>query len=279
MTHEHFSTNIKHGATYAIQDLFSAKLKGDNLRSFISNWDQVIAGIQKVPEVSVLESMFFNQVKHSKAIAHDLQEYHRDEEGTDKKSYDFLVTAVRRYLDRERLESNRERLARNLGASCSSAAPAVGEKTGYIPKGYCVKWNKGTCTSDSCTYRHEKPPPKKDRSQSRPSPDRGRSPSRDKTGKNKKKQICKFWKRGRCNQGSECCFSHEGKQSRSPRAATLARPSSSGSKRKGSRSPGQGKDQSPPHVRKDQGAPGTADPHRGTKVNLILQKHPRPRFV
>ena len=97
-------------------------------------------------------------MKHSKAIAHDLQEYHRAEEGTDKKSYEFLVAAVRRYLDRERLESNRERVERNLGASSSNAATAVGEKTGYIPKGYCVKWNKGTCTNDSCTYKHEKPP-------------------------------------------------------------------------------------------------------------------------
>ena len=37
MMHEHFSTNIKHGATYSLQDLFSVKLKGDNLRGFISN--------------------------------------------------------------------------------------------------------------------------------------------------------------------------------------------------------------------------------------------------
>ena len=34
-----------------------------------------------------------------------------------------------------------------------------------------------------------------------------------------------------------------------------------------------------PHVRKDQGGPGTADPQRGIKVSLILQEHPRPRFV
>ena len=195
MMHEHFSTNIKHGATYALQDRFSVKLKGDNLRGFISNWDQVMAGIPKVPEVSVLETLCFNQVKNSKAIAHDLQEYHRAEEGSDKKTYEFLVAAVRRYLDRERLEPNRERVARTLGASSSSAAPAVGEKTGYIPKGYCAKWKKGTCTNDSCTYKHEKPPPKKDRSQSRPPSDKGRSPSRGKNDKSKKKQPCKFWNR------------------------------------------------------------------------------------
>ena len=48
MMHEYFSTNIKHGAAYALLDFFSVKLKGDNLRGFISNWDQVMAGIPKV---------------------------------------------------------------------------------------------------------------------------------------------------------------------------------------------------------------------------------------
>ena len=38
----------------------SVKLKGDNLRGSISNWDQVMAGIPKVPEASVLETLFFH---------------------------------------------------------------------------------------------------------------------------------------------------------------------------------------------------------------------------
>ena len=61
MLHDHFSTNMKHGPTYALQDLFSVRLKGDNLKTFISNRDQVLAGIQKVPEESVLETLFYNQ--------------------------------------------------------------------------------------------------------------------------------------------------------------------------------------------------------------------------
>ena len=37
MLHAHFSTNIKHGATYSLQDPFSMQLRGENLKSFISN--------------------------------------------------------------------------------------------------------------------------------------------------------------------------------------------------------------------------------------------------
>ena len=71
MLHDHSSTNM-HGSTYALQDLFSVHLKGENLKTFISNWDEVLAGIVKVPEESVLETLFYNQVKNCKAIAHDL---------------------------------------------------------------------------------------------------------------------------------------------------------------------------------------------------------------
>ena len=104
MLHDHFSTNIKHGATYALEDLFSVSLRNDNLRVFMASWDQVLAGITKVPGNDVLETLFYKHVKNSKSIAHDLNEYHRAEEGSEKHSYDFLLGAVRRHLDRERLE-------------------------------------------------------------------------------------------------------------------------------------------------------------------------------
>ena len=71
MLHHHVSTNIKHGATYA-------------------SWDQLLAGIIKVPGNDVLETLFYNQVKNSKSLAHDLNEYQRAEEGSEKHSYDFL---------------------------------------------------------------------------------------------------------------------------------------------------------------------------------------------
>ena len=197
----------------------------------------MIAGITKTLDDFVLETLFYQQVKSCRSISHDLQEYHRAEEGTPKKSYDFLVNAVRRYLERQRLEYNRDRLAHNLGApSSSTATPALEGKGKYVPKGYCISWCKtGSCSRDNCTYKHETPPekPGRPRSNTPKKTPRGRTQLRD------RQTACKFWKAGRCKKGSSCRFKHEGNPSKSPRAATPAR-TPPPRKRSGSRSPGRG---------------------------------------
>ena len=64
-----------------------------------------------------------------------MNEYHGAEEGTERRKYDFLVSAVRRHLDRERLETNRERVARNLSGAAKASTPAVGEKACFYTDG------------------------------------------------------------------------------------------------------------------------------------------------
>ena len=278
MLHDHFSTNIKHGATYALQDLFSVQLRGENLKSFISNWDQVLAGIVQTPDVSVLETLFYKQVKNCKAIQHDMNEYHRADEGTEKRNYSFLVSAVRRHLDRERLEANRDRVAKGLSGSGRPSAPAVEGKTGFIPKGYCVAWNKGGCSKDNCTYKHEVPKPR-DRSR-KPSKTRGRSNERSSSPrpKGKGKKICKFWKQGRCDRGADCKFLHEGSVGK-PRQATPARSASSENKnkkrnpknpkRKGSRSSSRSKSPKSPKSPKSKGSGASSSKPSPAAVCLV----------
>ena len=278
MLHDHFSTNIKQGATYALQDLFSVQLRGENLKSFISNWDQVLAGIVQTPEVSVLETLFYKQVKNCKAIQHDMNEYHRADEGTEKRNYSFLVSAVRRHLDRERLEANRDRVAKGLSGSGRPSAPAVEGKTGFIPKGYCVAWNKGGCSKDNCTYKHEVPKPR-DRSR-KPSKTRGRSNERSGSPrpKGKGKKICKFWKQGRCDRGADCKFLHEGSVGK-PRQATPARSASSENKnkkrnpknpkRKGSRSSSRSKSPKSPKSPKSKGSGASSSKPSPAAVCLV----------
>ena len=196
----------------------------------MSAWDQVRAGITHIPSNEILETLFYKQVKNSRSIAHDLNEYHRAEEGSEKHSYRFLLEAVRRHLDRERLGSNRDRVARNLAGSARASTPAVGDKQQFIPKAFCIKWNRGGCSDDNCKFKHEVPQPRQ--------PGRGRDPSRGSSrgrspsGKGDKSKVCKFWKQGRCNRGDDCKFKHEGKPGK-PRKATPARSGSNDSKGSG----------------------------------------------
>ena len=129
LRNEYFSTNAKHGSTYSLQDLFAVKLLSGNLRAFMTNWDTVLAGVPQWPDQSVLEYLFYTHVKFHKAISHDIAEYQRAEIGSDKHTYDFLVNAVRLQLELERLESNRERIARGLGTQ--TGKPSTGH--GYGP--------------------------------------------------------------------------------------------------------------------------------------------------
>ena len=45
MLNQHFRTNEELGALYLVADLLRVKLAGDDLTSFIHNWDAVIAGM------------------------------------------------------------------------------------------------------------------------------------------------------------------------------------------------------------------------------------------
>ena len=269
MMHAYFSTNIKHGATYALQDLLASSSK---VITFVGS--SVIGTKSWLVFPRCLKPVFWKPCSFTDCFAHDLQEDHRAEEGSEKKTYEFLLTAARRYLDRERLESNRERVARTLGASSSSAAPAVGEKTGYIPKGYCVKWNTGTCTNDSCTFKHGKPLPKKDRSQSRPSSERGRSPSRDRNGQKKKKTS--FGNKADAIEEANAVLVMRGNNPSRPVLPLLPGHPQMTRKDLGGRTAGvPAEARIVLQDRMDHGVPGIAAPQRGTKAKLRRLRHPQ----
>ena len=68
------------------------------------------------------------------------------------------MSAVRRHRDRERLETNRERVARNLSGAAKPSTPAVREKAGFIPRGFCVQWNKVVRTNMRFLPKETVPP-------------------------------------------------------------------------------------------------------------------------
>ena len=206
LVHEHLSTNIKHGATYAMEDLLNVRLVNDNLTSFMRSWEGVLAGMNaKTPDDSMLEALFYNQLKKSKQMQHHLNVYLSASEESAEHTYTYLIESVRQYLSRARLERNRERVARQNGGR--PAAPAA--ESQRVPKGLCIAFVKhGSCQRDNCTYKHEQP-------SSNP---RGRTPSRDakpkkgkgkgRTNSPKGKKECRFYPKGRCDRGKNCPFVH-----------------------------------------------------------------------
>ena len=80
---------LKYQAIYDLEDLMSVRLVNDDLKSFISKWDSVLAGMKKEPGQSVLEAYFHMAIKNFRPLNHDLALYDRAAEGTKEKAYDF----------------------------------------------------------------------------------------------------------------------------------------------------------------------------------------------
>ena len=51
--YEYFKTNEKLGSLYNFKALTSVALQGDNLEGFVSTWEMVLSGMDKVPEQQV----------------------------------------------------------------------------------------------------------------------------------------------------------------------------------------------------------------------------------
>ena len=211
MFHQHFATSIKHGSVYDIEDLMSVTLVNDDLKSFITRWDSVIAGMNMEVEDKWLEAYFHKNIKKFRPLSHDFAIYDRAPEGSAEKTYKFLITSARNYLERKRLDKMRDATKRSLSGGTSSAAPAASSSP---KKGPCWKFAKGECNDKNCRFRHET-----DTSPSKRGGGKGRGKSRSSSKSSSKSsgralspgsrsQVCNFWKAGKCRRGKECAFQH-----------------------------------------------------------------------
>ena len=217
---QYFRTNEEAGALYSTEDLLKVVLHGNDLMTFIQNWDSVIAGMKIVPERHVLKDIFLRQIRGCHKIKYDLDTYERAKDGSYDKSYEFLVQAVRDVLTRERLQSNRDRVARahnqKVGAPAPNANPGRARDPSAVK--YCYDFQKGKCTRDNCitSMRKTQDPQAKIRKEKK---GRGRSDSqgrdRDRSASRKRAELkkipCRFFKggQGKCTRGDNCAFSHE----------------------------------------------------------------------
>ena len=122
MFEQYFKTNEEAGALYGTEDLLQVRLQSDDLKSFLQNWDAVIAGMKRIPDENTLKDLFLRQLRKSRRMGYDLDVYDRSSDGSHHRSYAYLVQAVRDLLVRERLKLNRDRISKSNDMRYSTAA-------------------------------------------------------------------------------------------------------------------------------------------------------------
>ena len=65
MFEHYFTTNEEEGSLYSIEDLLKVQLCGDDLGTFIHNWESVIAGLNHQPEETTLRDILLRQVRNA----------------------------------------------------------------------------------------------------------------------------------------------------------------------------------------------------------------------
>ena len=81
-----------------MEDLLKVKLNGDDLSTFIHNWESVIAGLNHQPEETTLRDILLRELRSSNKRKFDFEVYDRAEEGDEKDTYDYLVKCVKELL-------------------------------------------------------------------------------------------------------------------------------------------------------------------------------------
>ena len=244
---QYFKTNEEVGSLYSVEDLLKVNLLGDDLSSFIHNWESVIAGMSHVPDEVTQRDILLRQIRKSTKMKYDLEIYDRAKEGSKEHSYGFLVQSIKDLLTRERMGKNRDRIAKSHGDKYGAPAPTKPGGGNTRPpsrggrgrsssrdsgrssvrsrsssrssspkssKAICYDFQKGKCTrGDKCKYLHKA---------------RSQSPKTDKPNKGGKKinAVCTFWKKGKCTRGDKCRFLHC-EPSNNPSASETAAPAPS----------------------------------------------------
>ena len=256
MFDDYFRVSEEAGNLFRLEDLLAVERRGDtldDLKRFISRWDSVIAGMSPVPEEASLRDIFMRQVRHCPLIHLDVEIYDRakvdektkraDEQEILVKSYDFLYDACKSKLERERLRSNRERIAnknntrdtKKTGAVVQADDKGKGKGKGKGKwKGrsksrgrseeretrQCFEWQKtGKCSrGDKCKFEHggRRDSPKRTKT---------RSPSAKRKSKEEMAKIpCVYFQKGKCTRGDKCLYMHAEKATPAAKTEPKAKP-------------------------------------------------------
>eukprot|EP00971_Amphidinium_carterae_P351160 6491948-Amphidinium_carterae.1 len=211
-----FAVDNSRGALYDISDLMQLKLTGSSasaIQNFLEAWNWVEQGLKSDVAPRVKEAMLWHQLKDCHILEPELVLYRTAPEGTEWRSYEYLLRSVESYVKRNRQDATRDEVLKgiqHLGGGAGQAyaaeepadALAAGGKK-EDKKKHCWAWEKGECKRGAeCKFLHE-PQKKGSRKTSRSAtPTRSPGPGN--------KPACLAWaKTGKCSYGDRCRYAHD----------------------------------------------------------------------
>ena len=186
---QYFKTNEEVGSLYSVEDLLKVNLLGDDLSSFIHNWESVIAGMSHVPDEVTQRDILLRQIRKSTKMKYDLEIYDRAKEGSKEHSYGFLVQSIKDLLTRERMRKNRDRIAKSHGDKYGAPAPTKPGGGNTRPPSRGGRGRSSSRDSGRSSVR-------------------SRSSSRSSSPKSSK-AICYDFQKGKCARGDKCKYLHK----------------------------------------------------------------------
>ena len=119
LVYEDYRLNEEAGALHEITDLMKVTLRKDqnkieHLSRFMLNWEMILAGMKEPPPENQLQILFYEQVRYLPFLNNDIAVYERANIGSEDRSYQFLLKAVKRVLERNKQEKNRKDIERSL---------------------------------------------------------------------------------------------------------------------------------------------------------------------
>ena len=224
MVYEYMRVSEQAGALYDISDLMAVKLHNDKLEGFLQSWESILTGMKSAPDPETKEVLFLKQLQHSDQMKAEVAHYERHELGHLDHTYDFLMAAVKRRIQKKRQDKNRKAIEAALGGTKTPAAPAKGKGKGKA-KGICYAFRDyGKCDKEDCQYRHEsnaapakgggkgkgrsKSPKGKGRGRSNSPKGKGKGKSRDRSPSAGGNKVCWFFLQGSCKFGDKCASKH-----------------------------------------------------------------------
>ena len=115
---------------HGIEHRFSITLRTDNLANFMNEWEQALSGLEARPADAVLEAVFLRQLRQCAAMGDDVWEYERHANGDALRSYEGLMRAVKRQVERMRAAKDREAFAHQLAGGNATPAQPPGKGQG-----------------------------------------------------------------------------------------------------------------------------------------------------